>query len=87
MAKKKQLMFNKVLKRMAVLATTIVKSLTNLPAKLQKFPTGIRMKVDEMEDECNKYSIYTYKDTESDESFGFFTGLNREMNLPPTLHR
>lgn len=87
MEKKIQLMFNKVLNRMAVLATTFVKSLTALPAKLKKLPAGIRMKINEMEDESNKYSIYTYKDTESDESFGFFIGLNREMNMPPTLHR
>lgn len=87
MEKKIQQMFNKVLNRMAVLATTFVKSLTALPAKLQKLSAGIRKKVNEKENERNKYGIYTYKDTESDESFGFFISLNGEKNLPPTLHR
>jgi hypothetical protein len=72
---------------LAVLTTTFVKTITALLASLKKLPAGIRMKINEIEDDSNKYSIYTYKDTESDESFGFFIGLNREVNLPPTLHR
>ena len=76
-----------IFSRLAVLTTTFVKTITALLASLKKLPAGIRMKINEIEDDSNKYSIYTYKDTESDESFGFFIGLNREVNLPPTLHR
>ena len=84
---KKQSICSVIFSGLTVLVTTFVNTLTALLASLQKLPAGIRMKINEIEDESNKYSIYTYKDTESDESFGFFIGLNREMNLPPTLHR
>ncbi|MBR5930118.1 MAG: hypothetical protein IKZ93_09065 [Prevotella sp.] len=69
------------------ICSVIISRLTAILASLQKLPAGIRKKINEIEDESNKYSNYTYKDTESNESFGFFIGLNREMNMPPTIHR
>ncbi len=42
-----------------------------------KLPAGMRMEVAEAETDHGDYTIFTYKDTEEDESFGYYLSLGR----------
>ena len=43
----------------------------------QKQPAGMRVEVAEAETDKGEYSIFTYKDTDKDDSFGYYLSLGR----------
>ena len=43
----------------------------------QKLPAGMRVEVAESETDNGEYSIFTYKDSEADDSFGYYLSLGR----------
>lgn len=51
--------------------------LTPISVSAQKQPAGIRVEVSEAETDKTQYSIFTYKDTDSDDSFGYYLALGR----------
>ena len=46
-------------------------------AQAQNQPTGMRVEVAEAETDHGDYSIFTYKDTDDDDSFGYYLSLGR----------
>ncbi len=46
-------------------------------AQAQKQPAGMRVEVAEDETDNGEYSIFTYKDTDEDDSFGYYLSLGR----------
>ena len=62
------------------LATPIVVFLltfTVLPSQAQKQPAGMRVEVAEAETDHGEYSIFTYQDTDSLDTFGYYLSLGR----------
>ena len=56
---------------------TIAATLTLATAQAQKQPANMRVEVAEAETDNGEYSIFTYKDSEADDSFGYFLSLGR----------
>lgn len=52
-----------------------------IDANAQKIPVGIRVEAAEVETTNSAYSIFTYKDSEDDNSFGYYLGLGREFHI------
>ena len=50
-------------------------------AHAQKMPAGMRIEVAESEGNNSEYSIFTYKDKDDEESFGYYLSLGRVTNL------
>ena len=48
-----------------------------MSASAQKQPAGMRVEVAEAETDHGEYSIFTYKDTDEDDSFGYYLSLGR----------
>ena len=46
-------------------------------AQAQNQPAGMRVEVAEAETDHGDYSIFTYKDTDEDDSFGYYLSLGR----------
>ena len=46
-------------------------------AQAQNLPAGMRVEVAEAETDHGDYSIFTYKDTDDDDSFGYYLSLGR----------
>jgi hypothetical protein len=46
-------------------------------AQAQKQPVGMRVEVAETETDHGEYTIFTYKDTDDDDSFGYYLSLGR----------
>lgn len=51
--------------------------MTAMSAMAQKQPAGMRVEVAESETDNGEYSIFTYKDSEADDSFGYYLSLGR----------
>lgn len=51
--------------------------MTAMSAMAQKQPAGMRVEVAEAETDNGEYSIFTYKDSEADDSFGYYLSLGR----------
>lgn len=51
--------------------------MTVMSAMAQKQPAGMRVEVAESETDNGEYSIFTYKDSEADDSFGYYLSLGR----------
>ena len=60
-----------------ILTTVFLLSLTALPVQAQKQPAGMRVEVCDAETDKGEYSIFTYKDTDEDDSFGYYLSLGR----------
>lgn len=50
-------------------------------AHAQKMPAGMRVEVAESERDNSEYSIFTYKDKDDEESFGYYLSLGRVTHL------
>ena len=67
--------------------------MTAMSAMAQKQPAGMRVEVAESETDNGEYSIFTYKDSEADDSFGYYLSLGRvtdfkiDIKLHPKQHR
>ena len=77
MNKQFQRMFSTKYSKLAVVATIFVMTLIALPASAQKQPAGMRVEVAEAETDHGEYSIFTYKDTDENDSFGYYLSLGR----------
>ena len=51
--------------------------MTAMSAYAQNQPAGMRVEVAEAETDNGEYSIFTYKDSEADDSFGYYLSLGR----------
>ena len=51
--------------------------MTAMSVNAQKQPAGMRVEVAEAETDNGDYSIFTYKDTDEDDSFGYYLSLGR----------
>ena len=51
--------------------------MTAMSAMAQKQPAGMRVEVAESETDNGEYSIFTYKDSEADDTFGYYLSLGR----------
>ena len=60
-----------------ILTAVFLLILTALPMLAQKQPAGMRVEVAEAETDNGEYSIFTYKDTDEDDSFGYYLSLGR----------
>ena len=60
-----------------ILTAVFLLSLTALPVQAQKQPAGMRVEVCDAETDKGEYSIFTYKDTDEDDSFGYYLSLGR----------
>lgn len=60
-----------------ILLMVVVAVMTAYTAQAQKQPAGMRIEVAEAETENGEYSIFTYKDTDADDSFGYYLSLGR----------
>jgi len=54
-----------------------VAMMTAMSAQAQNQPAGMRVEVAEAETDNGEYSIFTYKDSEADDSFGYHLSLGR----------
>ena len=69
--------------------------MTAMSAYAQNQPAGMRVEVAESETDNGEYSIFTYKDSEADDSFGYYLSLGRvadsnfkiDIKLHPKQHR
>lgn len=52
-----------------------------LNVNAQKAVVGMRMEVAEAETTNSSFTIFTYKDSDDDSSFGYYLGLGREFHL------
>ena len=52
-----------------------------MSTQAQKQPAGMRMEVAEAETDKSEYSIFTYKDTDDDDSFGYYLSLGRVTKI------
>lgn len=60
------------------LVMTVVAMMITVSAQAQKKqPSGIRVEIAEAETDKGEYSIFTYKDTDEDDSFGYYLSLGR----------
>ena len=55
----------------------IVAAMTLGTAQAQNQPAGMRVEAAEAETDNGEYSIFTYKDTDEDDSFGYYLSLGR----------
>lgn len=55
----------------------LLSAMTMTAAHAQSQPAGMRVEVAEAETDHGDYSIFTYKDSEADDSFGYYLGLGR----------
>ena len=63
---------------MKKLLTMLLLSLLTLNTiQAQKQPAGMRVEVAEAETDHGEYTIFTYKDTDADDSFGYYLSLGR----------
>ena len=60
-----------------ILMMAAVAMMTALTVQAQKQPAGMRVEVAEAETDHGEYSIFTYKDTDEDDSFGYYLSLGR----------
>ena len=61
----------------AVVSVIFLLTLFTLPAQAQKQPAGMRVEVAEAETDNGDYTIFTYKDTDEEDSFGYYLSLGR----------
>jgi len=61
----------------AVVSVIFLLTLVTLPAQAQKQPAGMRVEVAEAETDNGDYTIFTYKDTDEEDSFGYYLSLGR----------
>ncbi|MBO4906971.1 MAG: hypothetical protein J5486_08075 [Bacteroidaceae bacterium] len=66
-----------ILDVMSLLAVVFLLIHTSLPAHAQTQPVGMRVEVAEAETDNGEYSIFTYKDSEADDSFSYYLSLGR----------
>lgn len=55
----------------------LVAILTPISVNAQKQPAGMRVEVCDAETDHGEYSIFTYKDSDEDDSFGYYLSLGR----------
>lgn len=68
--------------RKKILLMAAVAIMTTMSTMAQiKLPAGMRMEVAESDTDNSEYSIFTYKDTDSDDSFGYYLSLGRVTQL------
>lgn len=60
-----------------IISVLAVAMMTAMSVKAQKQPAGMRVEVAESETDNGDYSIFTYKDTDSLETFGYYLSLGR----------
>jgi hypothetical protein len=60
-----------------ILLLVAVAMITAMSAMAQNQPAGMRVEVVEAETDNGEYSIFTYKDTDEDDSFGYYLSLGR----------
>lgn len=63
------------MRKILLLAAAALMAATSTFAQNQ--PAGMRVEVAEAETDNGEYSIFTYKDTDEDDSFGYYLGLGR----------
>lgn len=66
------------MKKLMVAALGIMAAIS---ANAQKAVVGMRMEVAEAETTNSSFTIFTYKDSDDDSSFGYYLGLGREFHL------
>ena len=62
-----------IMKKLFLMA--VVAMMTAMSAQAQKQPAGMRVEVADAETDNGEYSIFTYKDTDEDDSFGYYLSL------------
>lgn len=62
---------------MKKLLTMLLLSAMTLTTQAQNQPAGMRVEVADAETDHGEYSIFTYKDTDEDDSFGYYLSLGR----------
>ena len=60
-----------------ILLIVAVAMMTAMSAQAQKQPAGMRVEVAEAETDNGEYSIFTYKDADEVDSFGYYLSLGR----------
>lgn len=60
-----------------ILVMAAVAMMTAMSASAQNQPAGMRVEAAEAETDHGEYSIFTYKDTDEDDSFGYYLSLGR----------
>jgi hypothetical protein len=60
-----------------IFAMAAVALMTAMSVNAQKQPAGMRVEVAEAETDHGEYSIFTYKDSNEDDSFGYYLSLGR----------
>ena len=60
-----------------MLTMLLLSILTLSTAHAQKQPAGMRVEIADAETDNGEYSIFTYKDTEEDDNFGYYLSLGR----------
>ena len=78
-----------------LLLMAAVAMMTAMNVQAQNQPAGMRVEVAESETDNGEYSILTYKDSEADDSFGYYLSLGRvadsnfkiDIKLHPKQHR
>ena len=60
-----------------LLTMLLLSVLTLNTAQAQNQPAGMRVEVAEAETDHGEYTIFTYKDTDEDDSFGYYLSLGR----------
>lgn len=60
-----------------LLLIIIAAMMTSISTQAQKQPTGMRVEVTEVETDNGEYSIFTYKDTDENDSFCYYLSLGR----------
>lgn len=67
------------MKKIFVMAAVAI--LTVMSAQAQKQPAGMRVEVAEAETDHGEYSIFTYQDTDSADTFGYYLSLGRTADF------
>ena len=60
-----------------ILVMVAVAMMTAMSVNAQKQPAGMRVEVADAETDHGEYSIFTYKDSEEDDTFGYYLSLGR----------
>ena len=60
-----------------IFTSVFLLALIALPMQAQKQPAGMRVEVCDAETDHGDYSIFTYKDSDEDDSFGYYLSLGR----------
>lgn len=67
------------MKKILWMAVAAMMATTEIQA--QNIPAGIRMEVGEAETDHGEYSLFTYKDTNEDDSFGYYLSVGKVTKI------